>query len=331
VRIALPAVLAAVLAAVAVAAATGAFARFAQPPRGSAASSPGAIASHLLSANGSGRAQLWSAALRQFADAPLGGGGAGSYEVWWARHASIPVYVRNPHSLYLQELGELGVPGLLLVLVALGAVLVPLARRLAGDAPVELEPAVAGAVVAAWALAAAYDWVWQLPAVSAIGVAALGLAATWPSALDPAPAPGEPRFTGRAGSVRAALRPAALALCVLLAVAQLVPWLAARRVDASRSALAHGDAAAALTAAYDATTIEPWSPSAYEQLAAAAEGAGRLGVARAAIATALRRDPSDWQAWLERARIALARGDVAGARAALRRARNLAPRLTLNL
>ncbi len=49
------------------------------------------------------------------------GGGAGSYEAWWAQHGSIPLFVRYAHSLYLEVLGELGVVGLVLLLSALGS------------------------------------------------------------------------------------------------------------------------------------------------------------------------------------------------------------------
>ena len=42
---------------------------------------------------------------------PVAGGGAGSFEQWWAQHASFSYFVKNAHSLYLETLGELGLVG----------------------------------------------------------------------------------------------------------------------------------------------------------------------------------------------------------------------------
>src|SRR5205823_5561059 len=58
------------------------------------------------------------------------GGGAGSYQAYWAKHGSIQYFVKDAHSLYLQSLGELGVGGLLLVLGFLGAAGLATRRRL---------------------------------------------------------------------------------------------------------------------------------------------------------------------------------------------------------
>ena len=52
-----------------------------------------------LSSNG--RWQFWGEAIDALADNPLDGVGAGGYEDWWARHATVALFVRNPHSLPL--------------------------------------------------------------------------------------------------------------------------------------------------------------------------------------------------------------------------------------
>ena len=62
-----------------------------------------------LSSNG--RWQFWGGALDAFADNPIAGVGAGGFEDWWGRHASVAIFVRNPHSLPLQEAAELGNAG----------------------------------------------------------------------------------------------------------------------------------------------------------------------------------------------------------------------------
>ena len=50
--------------------------------------------------------------------------GAGSYQSWWSEHASLPLFVRDAHSLWLETLAELGVVGLLLLATAFGAAFV---------------------------------------------------------------------------------------------------------------------------------------------------------------------------------------------------------------
>ena len=113
-----------------------------------------------LSSNG--RWQFWGEAVDAFEAIPLGGVGAGGYEDYWARHADVPLFVRNPHSLPLQQAAELGIPGILLFLGFLGAVAVAgcgegSARARRGT------PASWLAVVAAAAVGAAVDWTWEIP------------------------------------------------------------------------------------------------------------------------------------------------------------------------
>src|SRR5205823_5057691 len=77
--------------------------------------------SHLLSTSGTGRWQLWTAAVEQFRTRPVVGQGAGSYEQWQTRHGTLGEFVQDAHSLYLQTLGELGVVGLVLLAGVLAA------------------------------------------------------------------------------------------------------------------------------------------------------------------------------------------------------------------
>ncbi len=72
------------------------------------------------SLRGSGRSQFWSTALDAFVAAPVGGVGAGNYELFWNGNEPIPVAVEHAHSLYLETLAELGPVGLALVLGFLG-------------------------------------------------------------------------------------------------------------------------------------------------------------------------------------------------------------------
>jgi hypothetical protein len=134
-------------------------------------------AHRLLDVSGHGRTKLWRIAWHEGAAHPLLGGGAGT----WPREASRRMGLEAPanaHSLYLETFAELGVVGLALLAAAL-ALLLARAR----------EPA-AIAVLAAFAVHAAVDWDWQLPAVTIPALIAAGAAArpsrgTAPLALAP--------------------------------------------------------------------------------------------------------------------------------------------------
>jgi O-antigen ligase/polysaccharide polymerase Wzy-like membrane protein len=112
--------------------------------------------SRLATVSGHGRTHLWHAALVEGAHHPLAGGGAGS----WRRVAGAQV--ANPHSLELQTFAELGLAGV----AALAVFLVAVLRR-------PREPAAWSAFLA-WALAAAVDWDWQLPAVTGAAMICAG-------------------------------------------------------------------------------------------------------------------------------------------------------------
>jgi O-antigen ligase len=106
----------------------------------------------LLDVSGHGRTRLWRVAWDEGSSRPILGGGAGT----WSRRAIDRLGVEAPanaHSLYLETFAELGIVGLLLLV---GALAVALGRA--------REPA-AIAVLTAFAVHAAVDWDWQLPAV----------------------------------------------------------------------------------------------------------------------------------------------------------------------
>ena len=149
------------------------FESFRQPPAGVSQAAGDPIASHLLSANGSGRWQFWDAAVAEFRSSPFHGRGAGSYESWWAAHGSLPTFVRDAHSLYLEVLGELGFVGLLLLTTFLVTALAVGVRRVRGSGDAAAAALLAAAV--GFLLAAGIDWMWELTGVGAVGVLCLGL------------------------------------------------------------------------------------------------------------------------------------------------------------
>jgi hypothetical protein len=298
----------------------------AAPPNQAPSSTPVAIDSHLASGSGSGRWQFWGAALDQFSDHPVTGGGAGSYEPWWAQHGTLDWFVRNAHSLWLETLGELGVLGLLLIAGAFGLALgagVSRLRRAEGSERTTIAALVA--VVAAFVVGSALDWVWQLPAVAALALLSMGLLVGPATAAGTDPEAAEEPGPGLRFGVRAAI---VLAAWVVLCC-QAIPYLSSREVEASRRAARAGDLTEALEKAHSAETIEPWASTPRLQLALVHEEAGQIDLARRDVADAIERSSEDWRLQIVASRLALKDSDVPAARRFLARARSLNPRSRL--
>jgi O-antigen ligase len=285
------------------------------------------VRSHLLSGNGSGRWQFWSAAVEEFKSDPVAGRGAASYEAWWAQHATFTHFIRNAHSLYLETLGELGVIGFLLIAAAFVAAFVIGGRRLLRAGPRE-RPTLAAliAVFAAFAFGAAIDWVWQITAIAGVAIVAMALV----TAAEP-PRPKAVTASTERGerTIRFALGAAALACAWIVICAQAIPWLASIKLTESQAAVRRGDGDAAFNAAADAKRIQPWASSPYLQLALVDEASGHLAAARRWMRDATERDPDNWRLWLVTARLEAKAGDVAAATRTLRRAASLNPRSPL--
>ncbi len=134
------------------------------------------IAGRLTGLSGEGRWQMWLSCLAAFLSHPLGIG-AGTFWIWWPSKGSIFGYVKNAHSLYFETLGELGLPGILLLAAFLtsglwgalrGRALGRWRQRALGfNGSREIAAAIASSCVAFW-VAAIYDWVWQLPALVSV-------------------------------------------------------------------------------------------------------------------------------------------------------------------
>ena len=279
---------------------------------------------HLLSANGSGRWQLWESAVDEWKNSPIKGRGAGSYESWWAEHGTLTKFVRNAHSLYLETLGELGVIGFAFLMAAFGAGFVAAGRRLRrtkGEARATVA-ALAGAL-AAFMVGAGIDWMWELTVVTLVGIACLALLVG--PATDDAPA----RDSARAPRLRIAPRAAVVAVCAVAVCLEGILLLSHMRLEQSQTAAARGDTDGAVSAALDAKSLQPWASSPYLQLALLEESSRDLPAARASIGEAIDRDRSDWRLWLVSARIETEAGNIADARRALLRAKTLNPRSPL--
>jgi hypothetical protein len=281
------------------------FREFKAPPPASGGVPVGAAG---VSSNG--RWQFWSEAVDAFESAPLGGVGAGGYEDYWARHADVPLFVRNPHSLPLQQGAELGLPGIALFLGFVAAVVAAARRRLAaglaGDAGVLV------AVLAAGAAGAAVDWTWEVPAAFGPAVVCAGLlTASAPS-----------RQLSRAGYW---LGVGSVALAWVGIIAGGLVVLSELQLDQSRDAAAANRIDDGIHRAEEARTVQPWSAEPYTQLVLLEEQRGDVEQALADLRKAEARDSEDWRLPLIEARLQQTRGDEPAARTALERARRLSP------
>jgi hypothetical protein len=297
------------------------FDEFKQPPF-LVSRTDGFTRAHLLSGNGSGRWQFWTAAADEWRSAPLIGRGAGSYESWWAQHGPITYFLRDAHSLYFETAGELGIVGLALIVGALGcgiATAIARARR-DHDAGGAAVASLAGALVG-YALGAGIDWMWELTIVSLVGMVCLGLLV----------GPATERLQVASGGCprRFALGAAIVAAGWLVLCAEALPLLADEQLRASERASLRGDETAAISHARTARKLVPWASSPYLQLALVAEQAGDLAAARHWIEGATRRDPDNWRPWFVTARIDTELGDIKTARVNLHRAAALNPRSPL--
>ena len=105
---------------------------------------PNVSPDRVLSLSLSGRNYLWTVSWNAAKAHPLTGGGVGSYEQRWLLDRTLPADSRWAHSLYLETLGETGLIGLVLLIIALTAPVVAGVRNRAAP----LVPALTGAYVA---------------------------------------------------------------------------------------------------------------------------------------------------------------------------------------
>lgn len=301
------------------------------PERGNPIEGSDFVRAHLLSGSGSGRWQFWSAAVDQWRDHPVLGEGAGTYEAWWAEHASFSYFIRDAHSLYLEVLGELGIVGFVLIAgLVLAGIGVGARRSLRAAGEMRVTIAALTSLFAAFAFAAGFDWVWELAAVSIVALVALAqISGPSTVALEPVriARPGEPPDWTL--SRRVLFGVVAGVTAWILLSAQAIPLLADREVARSQDAVARGDVEEASRAAEAARSIQPWAATPNLQLALVSEEAGDLDRARVWIDEAIERNGGDWRLWLVSARIETKLGRVAAAERSLRRAVELNPRSPL--
>ncbi len=283
--------------------------------------------SRLGNLNSGERYLVWRSAVDAASSERLTGIGPGTYEFWYAREGDGQQFVRDAHSLYLEALAEIGPIGFLLVLALVSGPILfggAMALRRGSDERRSLIAA-AVAAMAAFAVAAGIDWVWELtviPVVFAVLVAAV---------FGPSAQSRRGRRTSRfdspptGGGFRVGV-----GLASLLALAIIfIPLQGTNELRSSQELFRAGDLEGALRKADKAAELQPYSASAHVQQALLLEEMGDSRAALAPAREATREEPNNWRNWLVRSQIATSAGRQREAATSLRKVSRLNPRSSL--
>jgi O-Antigen ligase len=285
--------------------------------RGNVVQSSANPTARLSSGLAGSRYPLWKSAVAAFDAHPLGGTGAGTIEFWWDQHGTDGEFVRDAHNLWLENMAELGAPGLLLIItvVAAAAAIVVTVRRRARRSASAGAAAALGAMFVVFVLHASVDWMWESTAVPVLALSGVATLAA--------------RLSERAIPLRARARIPLVLVAVAAAAVQLPGLLSTAAIRRSQAAERAGRVGPALAWARDAVSAEPWSASAYQQRALVLESDGRLASAAHDLSQAISHEPVDYVHWLLLARVQTERGLLAAARRDYRRAHALRPRASV--
>ena len=292
------------------------------------------LATRFSSLGGNGRYDYWKVAVHSTRGHVLTGSGPGTFQLVWQPRATVPGYVINAHSLYVETLAEVGVVGLAL-LVGFFLLVLGTAVRLVIRSDHEARARAAGAAAAllAFMVSAIADWVWQLPVLPAafLLLAAAVLAPASPKALVREQVSGsEPRQARRGARGRRLLVRAGFGVVAIgCLVAIGVPLATVTNVRQSQAAVNAGNTTAALADARSAVRLEPGAASAQLQVALVLELQHHVRSALAAARMATRDEPQNWSAWLVLSRLQAESGQAKASVASYRRARSLNPRSSL--
>jgi O-Antigen ligase len=228
-----------------------------------------------------GRTDLWRVALHGFSLSPLHGYGAGMYNAIWDQRRPLPIHTLNAHSLYLQAMAELGIPGIALLVALVGTALVGLGMRARGPRRSLVGALLAAAVV--WALRAGVDWDWEMPVVCIGFFAAAGLALS-------------PRRDAPPGWIPSARTRIVLGLlCLATAVPPVLIIGSQRHLDDAEYALQESNCTEARSAALSSIAWLDVRAQPYEIVGFCDVGRGLPRPGVSAMRQAVRLDPGSWE------------------------------------
>lgn len=293
--------------------------------------SQGEPTSSRLATGAGNRYDYWRVAVDAWREHPVRGIGAGGYDKPYFAQRTTSEDIRQPHSLPLQVLSELGIAGAVLLAAALLLIGFGAWRRIRAGLR---EPVVVAAlgVVTVWFVHTSVDWMHLLPGLT--GVALLGAAVLLrPAGGADDPADEAAQRAGRAlGFAPVRSRLSRVGPVVLVAVAITVAALSLSRqslseiyVERAQDALA-ADPARALVEANRALRLDRESLAAYYAKAAALARFGEGAAARAVLLDATRREPREFVTWVLLGDLSTRQGERRAAAAEYGRAHALNPR-----
>jgi hypothetical protein len=215
------------------------------------------------------------------------------YQTLWDRNRPYFDYTINAHSLYLQAMAELGIPGLALLLLLVGAVLVGLAVRTRSS---RRSRSIYGALLAAavvWALHAGVDWDWEMPVVT------LGFFAVAGAALSPREGSGPGWVPSYSSRMILAL------LCLSTVFSSALIFSSQTRLEDAEHALYASNCPKADSSALRSIGWLDVRPEPYEVLGLCDIERGRPRQGVAAMERAVHYDPGSWETYYM---LALAQG-----------------------
>lgn len=259
---------------------------------------------------GSNRGDHWRVSIKTGREHPVLGGGAGSFRPAYLRERRSHETPHDPHSIWMLMFTELGIPGLIAIVVFFIAVGVAVLRSRALGPRAAVIASAALASGAQWLVPASFDWFWQYGGVTAPAIFLFGVASA-PILFDEDA--GRARFARSFGAVAA-----------VAVVAISVPLFLADRFVQRGQEHAQSDPGLALDDFKRAAALSPFDPEPLIQRALLADGMGRRDLAYEALEQALEREPISYRAQYLLAVMLVDDGDPA-ATAAVRRARKLNP------
>jgi hypothetical protein len=267
-------------------------------------------AGRFMSVNDDGRIEQWNLALDSYRAHRFHGTGAGTFELEWAQKRHRSATIVNVHSAYLESLTELGWPGLVLLVVGIGGLLIGVATRVRGPQRGLYAALLAAGV--AWALQAGVDWLWEVPAASVWLFAAGGLALGVQRHGAATDAPQRRRWLR--------IPVAAGLLGLALVPAQVVAFESDFKTG--RVAYKSGDCKRAAAPIAAAIADSPKRPEPHVVAAACAMRGGQPALAAAAMSNAVAVDRGSWVLWYDLAVAQAARGSDPAPAARQARLRN---------
>jgi O-antigen ligase len=231
-----------------------------------------------------GRLKHWRIALDAYHSDELQGAGAGTYANWWNRLRPDEFDVLNAHSLYLEVLGETGIVGLLLLVLALLTAIAGALARVRG--PDRALWAAMAAAMVGWAIEAGLDWTWQMPAASAWFFAFAGAALA--GAIQPEPAVAR-------GALSHAPRLIAGVALLVVAVTPVRIALSQQHLTTAVDALRRGDCQGTVASALSSARVLGARAEPYELLAYCDTRLGFGPLALTMVQRAIARDPENWE------------------------------------